>query len=440
MALATADVVAGVPPLTVRFSARGSRDPDGDTLHFQWQFGEGGAAAEGPEAGFTYTGKGVRTAALVVTDAHGLTHRNTVTVTVGNAPPVVHVTAPRHGTFFEWGQKVPFSVDVTDQEDGSSAQGTIAPGAVSVVWRYRDALSTGDLAVSQIGFSGGAAVMRRSDCLSCHQLSTTSIGPTLLAIADRHRGEAGAAARLAAKIRDGGAGAWGDVPMPPHPQHSPDELAAMADYILTLQLPSEGEVIRGLRGLRGELATLDKPRNAMHEKNAGGSYVLTVGYRDRGAPDAPALTTETRVVLHARRRRAALFDGSEGAVVMEVSTLRRDRRVCAQLRAGGHLRFRDLNLAGITGIVCEVSAGAGHGGTLEFHADSPDGPLVGTVDVPETGRWEDWRTVTASVRDPGGVRDLYVVARSDSALRNKRFNLDVLEFMSGKNEGNLGKR
>ncbi|MBL9213071.1 MAG: carbohydrate-binding protein, partial [Opitutaceae bacterium] len=151
---------------------------------------------------------------------------------------------------------------------------------------------------------------------------------------------------------------------------------------------------------------------------------------DRGTPAAPALTTEARVVLHARRRRAALFDDSAGAAVMEVSTLRRDRRVCAQLEAGGYLRFNDVNLQGIAQIACEVSAGAGHGGTLEFRAGRPDGPLLGAVEVPETGRWEDWRTVTAAVRDPGGVQDLYVVARGAPGRAAKRLNLDVLEFVA----------
>lgn len=428
VAIARADVQAGLAPLKVRFSARDARDPDGDALTYTWQFGEGGATAEGREVEWTYTGRGVRTVALVVTDAQGLSDRTAIPISVGNAPPVVRVAAPVHGSFVDWKQKVPFAIEVTDGEDGSTAKGTIAAADVQVLWQYRDELTTQDGVPPQVGFEGGAALMRKSDCLSCHQLATPSVGPSFFGIADRYRGDAEAAARLQARIRDGGAGSWGDVPMPPHPQHGPAELAEMVDYILTLQPPSRGETIQGLAG---ELATRDGPRNAMHEKNAGGSYLLTVRYRDRGAAEVPALTTEARAVLHARRRRAALFDASAGVTIMEVSTLRRDRRICAQLREGSHLKFADVNLAGIARIACEVSAGAGHGGTIEFRVGRPDGPVVGRVEVPATGQWEKWQTVSANVRDPGGVHDFYVVAGAAPSGASGRFNVDVLEFVRG---------
>jgi cytochrome c len=425
-AQATASVVAGVAPLQVRFSAAGSTDPDGDALSYTWTFGEKGASAEGREVTWTYSEKGVRTAALLVTDAHGASHRTTVTIAIGNAPTVVQIAEPRHGSFFDWGEKLPLSVRVEDREDGSTVAGSIAAAQVRVLWQYRDEPAMETNAVPQIGFDGGAAIMRRSDCLSCHQLASPSVGPTFLAIADRYRTDASAETKLIAKVRDGGAGAWGDLPMPAHPQHNADELREMTRYILALRPPEAGERIETLQG---ELATRTGPRNTMHEKRAGGRYVLTASYRDQGAPDAAPLTTETRAVIHARRTRAALFDASRAVTVMEVSTLRRDRRICAQLSAGSYLLFRHVNLAGIGRIACEVSAGVGHGGVLEFRADRPDGPLVGRVVVPETGLWDNWKTVNAEIRDPGGVRDLYVVAASGAEFTGKRLNVDVLEFV-----------
>jgi hypothetical protein len=161
--------------------------------------------------------------------------------------------------------------------------------------------------------------------------------------------------------------------------------------------------------------------------------VLIASYRDRGAAGVPPLTTEAHAVLHARRTRAALFDAGVGVTTMEVATLRRDRRICTQLGAGSHLVFRDVSLAGIASIACEVSAGAGHGGELEFRADSPKGPLVGRVTVPETGQWDIWKTVAAPVADPGGVRDLYVVVAESAGGQRKKLNLDVLEFVSMSN-------
>lgn len=426
VAVANVDVVAGAAPLKVRFDAAGSSDPDGDTLSYAWEFGEKGARTEGTAATWTYLEKGVRTATLVVTDAYGSTQRASVTITVGNAQPKIIVETPAHGVFFDWGEKIPFRIRVTDAEDGSTDDGSILPQAPEVTWLYRDELVRTDGSGLSLGIEGGAARMRRSDCLSCHQVAGPSVGPSFLAISERYRDIAGAEARLREKVRTGGAGAWGEVPMPPHPQNSADDVAKMIDYVLKLRTPSDGEVIHALRG---ELAVREGPRNAMHEKNAGGSYRLRVRYRDRGADDVPALTVEKDVILHARRTRAALFDASAGATVMEVSTLKRDRRICAQLQPGGHLKFSAVNLAGIAQIACEVSAGAGHGGVLEIRVDQPDGPLIGEAVVPETGEWENWLKVIAHVHDPGGVRDLFVSARAVEGAKTGRFNVDVLEFV-----------
>jgi hypothetical protein len=49
------------------------------------------------------------------------------------------------------------------------------------------------------------------------------------------------------------------------------------------------------------------------------------------------------------------------------------------------------------------------GGTLEFHLDSPTGPLAATVAVGNTGGWQSWQTKTASVSGASGIHDLYIV-------------------------------
>lgn len=54
-------------------------------------------------------------------------------------------------------------------------------------------------------------------------------------------------------------------------------------------------------------------------------------------------------------------------------------------------------------------ASANSGGTIELRLDSPNGPLVGSLDVEGTGGWQDWVTRTTSVSDAAGVHDLYLV-------------------------------
>ena len=73
----------------------------------------------------------------------------------------------------------------------------------------------------------------KSGCLACHGARQRLVGPSLAEIATRYRTDAGAEPRLAAKIKSGGQGVWGNVPMPPHPQIPESEARALVRWILT---------------------------------------------------------------------------------------------------------------------------------------------------------------------------------------------------------------
>jgi PKD repeat protein len=77
---AAADPVNGTAPLTVRFTSSG-RDPEGGSLMYVWEFGDGGQAG-GRNASHTYTTPGTYTAKVTVTDAKGATGSATVQVVV----------------------------------------------------------------------------------------------------------------------------------------------------------------------------------------------------------------------------------------------------------------------------------------------------------------------------------------------------------------------
>jgi PKD repeat protein len=112
---------SGIAPLTVAFSSAGSRDPDeGDSIRFEWDFDNDGTVDSiDPSPSHTYTANGVYTAKLTVLDASGKSDAKTIRITVGNTAPDVTITTPVDGDFFEWGQSIPFSVSVTDPEDGT---------------------------------------------------------------------------------------------------------------------------------------------------------------------------------------------------------------------------------------------------------------------------------------------------------------------------------
>ncbi|HEX5598343.1 MAG TPA: ThuA domain-containing protein [Micromonosporaceae bacterium] len=120
-AVMSASRTNGIAPLTVNFSSEGSHDPDpGDSISFAWDFdGDGTVDSIDPNPSFTYIRNGVYTARLTVTDSTGKTASANTVITVGNTAPTIKVNVPVDGGFFQWGDRIPWSVTVSDPEDGT---------------------------------------------------------------------------------------------------------------------------------------------------------------------------------------------------------------------------------------------------------------------------------------------------------------------------------
>jgi cytochrome c551/c552 len=71
-------------------------------------------------------------------------------------------------------------------------------------------------------------------CTGCHAIEHKVVGPAFKDVADKYRGQR-VEARLVDKVRRGGAGAWGSIPMPPNPQVPDPELRAIVQWILALK-------------------------------------------------------------------------------------------------------------------------------------------------------------------------------------------------------------
>ncbi|HEX9390454.1 MAG TPA: c-type cytochrome [Usitatibacteraceae bacterium] len=69
-------------------------------------------------------------------------------------------------------------------------------------------------------------------CSSCHAADRKLVGPAFRDIAARYRGRADAEVLLVAKVRNGGAGVWGQMAMPPHPTLPDGALHEMIRTIL----------------------------------------------------------------------------------------------------------------------------------------------------------------------------------------------------------------
>jgi cytochrome c len=75
---------------------------------------------------------------------------------------------------------------------------------------------------------------KKHNCLACHQVDKKVIGPAYQDIAAKYKGQADAPAKLAAKVKAGGVGVWGQMPMPPNPTVSDADLNALVAWILAL--------------------------------------------------------------------------------------------------------------------------------------------------------------------------------------------------------------
>jgi cytochrome c len=78
------------------------------------------------------------------------------------------------------------------------------------------------------------ALAKKHNCFACHQVDKKLVGPAYKDIAKKYKGQAGAAAKLAQKVKQGGSGVWGPVPMPPNPTVPDADLKKLVDWILKM--------------------------------------------------------------------------------------------------------------------------------------------------------------------------------------------------------------
>jgi cytochrome c551/c552 len=121
----------------------------------------------------------------------------------------------------------------------------MAPAEIPVILEYlatyynRDTPAPPpDPGAASFGMGGGAGsdpvqqLLGANACVACHTLDKRVVGPSFREVAAKYAGDGAAAGNLAKKIREGGAGAWGNVPMPPNPSISDAELGQVVAWIL----------------------------------------------------------------------------------------------------------------------------------------------------------------------------------------------------------------
>ena len=77
-----------------------------------------------------------------------------------------------------------------------------------------------------------ADLAKAKTCLACHAADKKIVGPSYKDIAAKYAKDKDAVAKLAKKIREGGVGVWGQIPMPANPQVSEAEARTLATWVM----------------------------------------------------------------------------------------------------------------------------------------------------------------------------------------------------------------
>ena len=77
------------------------------------------------------------------------------------------------------------------------------------------------------------ALLKKHNCVACHQMDKKVGGPAYKDVAKKYKGQKDIVAKLAEKVKKGGQGAWGPVPMPPNAQVPDADIKKMVEFILS---------------------------------------------------------------------------------------------------------------------------------------------------------------------------------------------------------------
>ena len=79
------------------------------------------------------------------------------------------------------------------------------------------------------------ALMKKDNCATCHSVDKKLIGPAYQDVAAKYKGDKDAVAKLSKKVKEGGSGVWGTIPMPPNSATSDADIKELVTWILTLK-------------------------------------------------------------------------------------------------------------------------------------------------------------------------------------------------------------
>jgi cytochrome c len=210
-----------------------------------------------------------------------------------NHAPRIKFLEPSGKTIYTWNELVPYSVEISDQEDGESRFQEIPSAEVLVKLKYVENQAKASLYLKQkkIADSTGVNSMLISNCFNCHAVKMKMAAPSFQDISNRYLNTRKNLDLLVNHIQYGSKGIWGKEAMPTHPELSDSVVRKMVRWILNY---AKDPGLNYFVGLQGTLP-LNKPEATSHK----GFFIIEAFYTDHGSADQPdkKLTGSTQIII-----------------------------------------------------------------------------------------------------------------------------------------------
>ena len=96
----------------------------------------------------------------------------------------------------------------------------------------RGTRTLGPEAAKKAADAGTLDLATKSGCMACHGVKNKIVGPGYNEIVARYQGQTDAESRLVAKVKAGGQGVWGSIPMPPNAHVKDEDITTLVKWIL----------------------------------------------------------------------------------------------------------------------------------------------------------------------------------------------------------------
>ncbi|MGW6057754.1 ThuA domain-containing protein [Streptomyces sp. NPDC055189] len=170
--------------------------------------------------------------------------------------------------------------------------------------------------------------------------------------------------------------------------------------------------------------TVDTGDLGGHPEGADLTYVLNAKYTDKGGDGVSALTGYGRSVMHPKHKQAEYHDDQSGTRIVSQEGAENGKRI-GDISNGDWIAYSPMSVEGVSKVSYKLSSPYGVG-SVELRADAPDGKLLATTPVPNTGGWDTYQaTPDVPVEALAGTHKLYVVFKS---TQDNSFDLDAVQF------------